>query len=339
MVQSSPKHLAAIGRDFCDHLVGLGFSEEQVLQGTGLSRKMLETPDEMVPTDKLVKILDNGISLTGDDLVPLRWAQNRRFASLGLIGYLGRTSADVRTVMLNVTRFSKVISESINIDTSELDSAGLFKWRFDVGSSIDTGILIEVQTTQFISGINALVPRTMVPKSVTFRHHRSKHAADVQKLLGCPVKYGGRWNAIEVHLADLDLPLTTSDENLHKVLLRHAEMVLEQQPHNRSSIEIEVERAIADCMAVGHTSANHVARELGMSSRTLARRLGEAGTSYQEVLSNFRKALAERYLKKSNMSQSEIAYLLGYSDVSSFASAFKRWTGQSPGESRQAFIN
>ncbi|WP_294228389.1 AraC family transcriptional regulator [uncultured Shimia sp.] len=338
MMQSSPKHATVMGRDFSEYIIGLGFSEADVLKGTGLTLEELQDTEQLASLQGLAKILDNGVALTGDDLIAVRWGQTRRFAKLGLIGYLGRTSKDIHAIVTNLARYGQVFSNAMVVDVSHLEEDGIFRWRFDLPAKVEVGRFVEAQVSQFLHGTNRLLPRTVLPKHIAFCHRRKHNAAELEKLLGCPVTFGAQWNSLQYRVADMGVPLSTSDEALHKILQAHADLVLAQRPKNRSDIELTVERAIADRMATGQTSVSDVARDLGMSARTLARRLGDANTTYQTVLSNFRQAMADRYLKNSDMSQSEIAFLLGYSDVSSFASAFKRWTGQSPGERRQTFV-
>lgn len=338
MVQSSPKHNAKVAHDFSAAVMEMGFTEAQVFEGTGLTQASINDPNQMVPLQKIIQIIDNGVRVTGDDLLGLRFGLTRRFKHLGLIGYLGRTAANMRMVIYNLDRYGDVFSESIDLVLDKLDSDGVLAWKYLLPAKVDTDRFAELQASQFVAGANAILPRRIVPRLIEFKHQRKHNVREFERLMGCPVAFGAKGNAIHFHQADLDLPLDTHDESLNKLLQHHADLVLSQRPKNRTDIEIEVERAIADRMATGQTSVNVVARDLGMSGRTLARRLGDANTTYQTVLSNFRRAMAERYLRKSDMSQSEIAYLLGYSDVSSFASAFKRWTGQSPGELRQSAV-
>ncbi len=338
MIQSSPKHTTAMGRDFSEYVIGLGFSEADVLANTGLTRQDLQDSDQLADLRGLLRIVENGIRLTGDDLVAVRWGQTRRFASLGLIGYLGRSSKDIHCIVSNLARYGQIFSSAMEVDVTQLDKDGLFRWRFDIPAELEVGRFVEAQVSQFLNGTNRLLPRVVLPKQITFAHRRKHNVAELEKLLGCPISFGAQWNSLQYRVADLDVPLMTSDEGLHKILQAHADLVLAQRPQNRPDIELVVEKAISDRMATGQTSVSDVARDLGMSARTLARRLEDANTTYQTVLSNFRRAMADRYLKNSDMSQSEIAFLLGYSDVSSFASAFKRWTGQSPGERRQSLL-
>ena len=85
----------------------------------------------------------------------------------------------------------------------------------------------------------------------------------------------------------------------------------------------------------GSPKAAQVARALGMSKRTLSRRLQEQGITYRDLVDKLRASLAKCYLKDRNLRMSEIAYLLGYSDLSAFDHAFRRWTGKPPSKFRE----
>jgi AraC-like DNA-binding protein len=95
-----------------------------------------------------------------------------------------------------------------------------------------------------------------------------------------------------------------------------------------------VENAVAPLLPHGRAKADEIARQLGMSLRTLERRLGSEGLTFTGILSELRVDLARRYLLEEDLAISKIAWLLGYQDVTAFTHAFKRWTGKSPREAR-----
>jgi AraC-like DNA-binding protein len=106
------------------------------------------------------------------------------------------------------------------------------------------------------------------------------------------------------------------------------------QPPGRSTVRSKVEDILPGLLPHGRAVASEVAPRLGMSSRSLSRKLGEEGTSFAEILDQFRAALAKRYLNDETLPVSEIAWLLGYREVSSLTHAFKRWTGTTPRQFR-----
>ncbi len=127
----------------------------------------------------------------------------------------------------------------------------------------------------------------------------------------------------------LDCPVETADNELLKILKRHCQQILGARP-KADDLVFEVRQLITTLLHSGQPKIDAVAQELGMSSRTLTRRLAEGGVTYKGLLDEVRRKLALRYLKDRRISLKQVAYLLGYSEVSAFYHAFRRWTGSSP---------
>src|SRR5205085_639720 len=124
------------------------------------------------------------------------------------------------------------------------------------------------------------------------------------------------------------------DEHLNELLRRYAEEALARKPQERTTVRSRAEEVLAKLLPHGRAFASELARRLGMSSRTLSRKLGEEDTSFAEILDQLRAALAKRYLHDETLPVSEIAWLLGYREVSSLTHAFRRWTGMTPRQFR-----
>ncbi len=129
----------------------------------------------------------------------------------------------------------------------------------------------------------------------------------------------------------LDLPCRSADDRLLRVLKGYCEEILRQRSE-ASDLKREIEHLVATRLPSGTVTNQLVARELGMSERTMARCLVGLGTSFGQILDGGRHQLALRYLGEPNARASQIAYLLGYSEPSAFNHAFRRWTGVSPSE-------
>jgi AraC-like DNA-binding protein len=121
---------------------------------------------------------------------------------------------------------------------------------------------------------------------------------------------------------------------LHNLFLRSCEEALAQQRLTESPLKVQVENAIAALLPHGPVRHDVVAAELAMSPRTLTRRLAAEGSSFAGILKEVRVALAKRYIADRTLPISQIAWLLGYSEVSAFTRAFHHWTGQVPSEAR-----
>jgi AraC-like DNA-binding protein len=129
-------------------------------------------------------------------------------------------------------------------------------------------------------------------------------------------------------------PLTNADPYLNKILIGYCEDALGHRRKCRGSFRPKLENAIVPLLPHGEARAAVIARNLGTSQRTLARRLASEGLSFAKVLDDLRADLALRYLKDGELTISQITWLLGYCEVSSFNHAFKRWTGMAPTRAR-----
>ena len=130
------------------------------------------------------------------------------------------------------------------------------------------------------------------------------------------------------------MPVVDADPFLSQLLTKYAEEVRSSKEGAKDTFRGVVERTIAELMPHGNARAVEIARRLGMSPRTLMRRLAAEGLTLGEILSELRADLAWRYLKDEEWAISQIAWLLGYQEVSAFTHAFKRWTGKTPSEVR-----
>ena len=133
-----------------------------------------------------------------------------------------------------------------------------------------------------------------------------------------------------------ELPLIHADPSLNNLVLKYCEAALTDRRGNVSQLRTRVENAISSLLPHGRVLAEDVARALGMSERTLVRRLSDEGLSFTEILQQLRRDLAVRYLTDRKLHVSKIAWLLGFKEVSSFTHAFKRWTGKTPSKMRTA---
>jgi AraC-like DNA-binding protein len=153
---------------------------------------------------------------------------------------------------------------------------------------------------------------------------------EFKSFFGTDVEFDADADEIFFPASIASLPIVGRDTYLNKLLRRYAEEALACQPELRASNHSRVERIIPQLLPHGRAELSEVARQLGVSSRTLSRKLRDEGVTYAEILDKLRSALAKRYLSDRELPVSEIAWLLGYQEVSSFTHAFKRWTGMTP---------
>src|SRR5215469_3799493 len=152
----------------------------------------------------------------------------------------------------------------------------------------------------------------------------------MSSFFGGDVEFSADIDQVTFPRSILGTTVASADPYLNKLLIKQYEDVLAHRKLNRNAFALRVENAIVPLLPHGKANAKDVARKLGMSQRTLARHLASEGLTFVGMLQELRLDLANR-----DLSITQIAWLLGYREVSAFTNAFKRWTGETPRTARQ----
>ena len=156
------------------------------------------------------------------------------------------------------------------------------------------------------------------------------------RFVGTKVEFGADADEFALNVDARELPLVHADPHLNDLLLKYCEAALAERGGDTSQLRTRVENAISSLLPHGRVLVEDIARSLGMSERTLARKLADEGLNFTEILQQLRRDLAVRYLEDRKLHISKIAWLLGFHEVSAFTHAFKRWTGKTPKQMRAA---
>ncbi len=156
------------------------------------------------------------------------------------------------------------------------------------------------------------------------------------RFVGTKVEFDAATDEFALNADARELPLIHADSYLNDLLLKYCEAALADRRGEKSQLRTRVENAISSLLPHGRVLAEDVARNLGMSKRTLARKLSAEGLNFNEIFQELRRDLAVRYLDDRKLHVSKIAWLLGFREVSAFTHACKRWTGKTPSEMRPA---
>jgi AraC-like DNA-binding protein len=165
---------------------------------------------------------------------------------------------------------------------------------------------------------------------VTVAHFRGAHSRELRDYFGGNIQFGAIADELIFEKRIGRTPIVTADPYLHKLLTAYCEEALSNKPLRRDLFQSNVVNAIVPLLPHGKAHATEIARRLGIGHRTFARRLSSEGLTFSGLLERLRLDLANRYLLDKNLSISQIAWLLGYQEVSGFSHAFKRWSGKTP---------
>jgi AraC-like DNA-binding protein len=163
-------------------------------------------------------------------------------------------------------------------------------------------------------------------------HHREGGFPELNSFFGCDVVFGADVDEVAFPANVKDLQVVSGDPYLNELLIKYCEDALSNRRGSRSTLRLDLENEIVQLLPHGKTQMSEIAR--GMSQRTLARRLSSEGLTFAGILADLRVDLAKRHLTDEDLAITQIAWLLGYQEVSAFTHAFKRKTGNTPKEVR-----
>ncbi|MGI9416120.1 MAG: AraC family transcriptional regulator [Hyphomicrobiales bacterium] len=311
-----------------------GLDVERITKAAGLEMRALDEQDTWIPFSKHAQLLEIAAQETIDRFFGLRAASRVDPRDLGAIGYVGLSSRTLADALLNLKRYVATVSDAMRIELSFDDDLAHVMLEPTDPSFLRDRQAIEFAIGGHINGYRFFTQRKIAPLEVQFTHQHAGDAGEHERFLGCPVVFGRNRNQIVLNRDDVALPIESADDRLLKILTAHCDEVLEKRARIAPGHMTRLERCIVDLLPRGQAKAKIVASELGMSERSLVRRLAEAGTSFSEILGKLRYELALKYLRQPELSLNQTAFLLGYANQSAFSTAFKRMTGRTPREMR-----
>jgi len=336
MPEFEPTGLARLPLLVLHHVEEFGLDRGELMSAAGLSEDELRDPDSRVSVQKMWSLWRHVIERVPEPKagLGLRLGAAMRVRELGIVGYTMHHSATLRGAFRRLARYSHIISRAIQyLLREEPDHSRVVlepNPRFDaLVHPLDARLAAAVASAREITGSN------LAPLEVRFTYERPLDLAEHQRFFRCELEFDRPQAEILFRNEDLERNVVTADETLSGYLERLADDVLRSLENPRSMLD-RVQRAIWSQLAAGPPSLPRVAGLLGISPRTLQRRLREAGTSFAALLDGLRHTMAIRLLRDRSLAVYEIAFLLGYSDPSTFFRAFRRWRGASPDEFRRS---
>ncbi|OUS33364.1 hypothetical protein A9Q94_19960 [Rhodobacterales bacterium 56_14_T64] len=334
MAGQAGQHSAVFAKMLAQQLVDDGYDAAKIFRGTAFDSSLLQEDSPTCLLADSANFFERAASLTKNDNLGFQMGKDRDIRRIGLMCYVGLAAPTVGGFLANFARYSRVSSQALEIDMSRLLDGGVIEWEYAISPSLHRRQYVEFSAASLLHTVRHFSENSLTPRVVRFQHNRLHGIDEMEAYFGCKIEFGAARNGYEFAVDDLDLPLSSADEQLLRVLQGYGDQVLAEMARQMPGLVVEVERAIADQLGAGSVTLETVAAGMGMSPRTLSRKLAAEGTSFFRLLEELRKSLSKSYLRDSNLVLAEIAFLLGYSGLSSFNDAFKRWTGHSPGQFR-----
>ena len=302
---------------------------DPLLKSSGLTAVQLKNPDTRIAVKNQIKFLNQVAGALQDDFLGIHLAQGVDLRELGLLYYVLASSETLGDALARAARYSMIQNEGVRLTLRQQKNISIRLEYFGIprGSDrhqIEFFVLILLRLCRELTG------HRLLPETIQFTHHRKNVSADVKAVFASSISFGARVDEIVLPLSARSVPIVNADPYLNSLLLRYCEEVISKRRVKEGAWRLRVENAIAPLLPHGEASVHKVAQRLGVSPRTLARRLGDENVTFLEVLNELRLGLARQYLCEDSLKIAEVAWLLGYQEISAFSHAVKRWTGETP---------
>ena len=292
-------------------------------------------PEVTLPLTTLRAFLEAAEQCSGDAFLGLHVAQAFKRGTYGLVEYIARASPTLRETFHRLARYMALLNDRMVASFEEDASMGTFTYGVP-GEPLSYGRHAnEFGLALFVHVGRQLTGQPWNPLAVTFAHPAPPDFAPLTAHFGVTPSFGGGMNVLTLAASTLDRSVTSGDPVLLSVLERAAGTPppREAEPALPDFVQ-RVHEAIRSSLRDGAPKMEALAKQLHVSARTLQRRLAEHRTTFQDAVDAVRCERARQYLRDPHLGVSEVAFLLGYSDLSTFDRAFKRWTGKTPREFR-----
>jgi AraC-like DNA-binding protein len=334
---SIPMAQGGLTRLAAARLKSAGVPLEAILMRSGLTLEAIAEPEERLSVRSQIAFLEEAAIVLKDDCLGFTLARDFDLREIGLLYYVMGSSKTLGEALKRLARYSKVTNDALMFGYREGNRLNINLSYSGVPRHSDKH-QIEFCMFAAIRICRALTGQNLVPQDFSFAHVRSVGVAEMSRFVGSKVEFGAGRDEFALSLEARELPLIHADNYLNDLLLKYSETALANRRGDVSSFRTKVENAISSLLPHGRVLAGDVARTLGMSERTLGRRLADLGLSFSDVLQQLRRDLAIRYLDDAKLQVSKIAWLLGFQQVSAFTHACKRWTGRTPSEMRSSYL-
>jgi AraC-like DNA-binding protein len=310
-----------------------GADTDRYLAQLGHGRSKLDDPDAWLPATTVEDFLD-WLGQEFDHPAPGIWVGEKVSPeSADLLGYAMRTSSSLGEAFGIASRYYGLVGTGVEVYYREIDSLGLFTHAVPPGLGSGRRHRDELLVASLVTLGRSITSTRWDPSWVTFQHAEPEDVGPHRVLFGDRVRFAEPATELAVEGNVTALPCLAADEALHHILDRYARSLVGPADEHPPVVH-KLRDVIMRSLPAGDLSLGSSARALGMSARTLQRRLREAGTSHKELLQQTRYYLAERYLRSPELSIDEVSFLLGYANTPSFTRAFKEWSGVPPTEYR-----
>ncbi len=264
----------------------------------------------------------------------VRIGQQMKIEDYGVLGLSWRTCSWAGEIFARSERYFMLLSNTYVFKVEEaVDLSHVYLHREGYRRGVELSNEATMSATVVV--LRAMTETDITPVEVCFKHGAPRGLAGYQEAFGCPVLFDQPHNRITYTTKDLKTRTAKADVSINQFLVERVEEETNGIEISAGKIALDVEKLIKDALPSGIPAIATIGEHMGMSNRTLTRRLTASGITYRDLISKVQLETSIALLRDPARSVGEIAFQTGFSEQSAFNRAFKRWTGQSPAEYRK----
>lgn len=330
--------LAALGRTALEVAESKGVDADGLLERVRLTRAELEEFDGRIRCDSLLSLWQAAADASGDPCFGLHAGEHFVDAkTIHVVGYSARNSPTLGECYGRTIKFARLTNEGSLLELERNGVEARLLLNAARGLPPWPRVYSDMAMAAYLTIGRSWTKKPIHIIRAVFQHEEPADASEYLRIFGPNVSFSGERNELVFPTETLDLPLKEPDPALQEYLDARALALLEGLGQGRE-FEQKVRAMIDEELANGAPDVETVARRLGMSRRTLQRRLREDGLSFKKLAEDVCRTTALALVANPRFSISSIAAMSGYLDSKSFRAAFSRWTGQTPRDYRRALL-
>jgi AraC-like DNA-binding protein len=324
--------LGSWSRTIVRALEALGIEGGPLVERSGIDPADFADPNARHPNTATNELWRLATEATGDPCFGLTASRYVTQTTFQALGYSVLASTSIREVFERYVRYGRVVSDAAVLRLETDGALARLIYGVPDGPGRPADPAMDAILSLAVRTARALQDRDLNPEEVWLAHPEPKPSEGYRRVFRAPVRFDADDYALLYENAELDRPLPSGNAELAKQTDEVVARYLQDMETDETAAALG--RWLVAKLPTGEPDQETAARALGLSLRSLQRRLAEEGTSYRELLAATRLELARGYLGRERYSITEITFLLGFADASGFSRAFRRWTGTSPSSYR-----
>jgi len=327
---------AAAMRLYTNAADAIGIDTEAILTELGIDLALLKDSRRRLLLQDMERLIARLAELSNDPLFGLHASRFLEPSSFSLVGYIGLNSQSLRDVLDIIPIYETIVGD-MGVSSTQVDAGLVYqKWVCRFTDPIARRHEVEKVLASWLRYARDFLLIELAPTAVWFEHAAPTESGILNEYattFGCDLRFEQPFSALVIPAEQMDLQIQQGDESVAQVLKEHALRVMTELSEAQPT-SVRVGNILRMTLPHEKPSSEGIAGTLGISSRTLQRKLNQEGVHFNELVQQIRLELASYYLRNTDHSIERIALALGYGETRSFHRSFKSWTGETAGHFR-----